>query len=74
MPGGEFGSETMTEAVPVVLMSLAGTCAMSSVDETRVVASAVPFHSTVEVPVKAVPRAVSVKDGPPPLPSEAKQN
>lgn len=46
-------------------MSLAGTCAMSSVEETRVVASAVPFHSTVEVPVKAVPRTVSMKAGPP---------
>lgn len=65
VPGGEFGSETITDAVPVALISPAGTCATSSVEETKVVASPVPFHSTVDVPVKAVPSAVSMKDGPP---------
>ena len=39
----------MTEAVPAAAMSEAGTVAVSCVEETNVVVSAVPFQFTVEV-------------------------
>jgi hypothetical protein len=52
------------EAVPAVAMREAGTVAMSCVDEP-LVASAVPFHFTVEPETKLVPFTVKVKPEPP---------
>jgi len=56
---------TVTDAVPAVAIREAGTVAVSCVDETNVVASAVPFHFTVEVEIKFVPFTVKVNCGPP---------
>jgi hypothetical protein len=56
---------TVTEAVPGVAMSVAGTVAVSCVAETNVVASGLPFQFTVEVETKLLPFTVSVKSGPP---------
>ena len=56
---------TVTEAVPGVAMSAAGTVAVSCVAETNVVASGLPFQFTVEVETKFVPFTVSVNCGPP---------
>ena len=56
---------TVTEAVPAVAMRGAGTVAVSRVDETNVVANAVPFHFTVEVEPKFVPFTVNVNCAPP---------
>ena len=54
------GVTTVTEAVPGVAMSAAGTVAVSRVAETNVVVSAVPFQFTVEPETKFVPFTVSV--------------
>ena len=43
------GFTTVIEAVPAVAMREAGTVAVSCVEETKVVARAVPFQFTVEV-------------------------
>jgi hypothetical protein len=56
---------TVTDAVPAVAIREAGTVAVSCVDETNVVASAVAFHFTVEVAAKFVPFTVKVNCGPP---------
>ena len=56
---------TVTDAVPAVAIREAGTVAVSCVDETNVVVSAVPFQFTVEVETKFVPFTVNVKSGPP---------
>ena len=56
---------TVTEAVPGVAMSAAGTVAVSRVADTNVVASGLPFQFTVEVETKLVPFTVSVNCGPP---------
>src|SRR6476620_2241657 len=53
------------DAVPAVAISEAGTVAVSRVDETNVVANAVPFHFTVEVEPKFVPFTVNVNCAPP---------
>jgi len=53
------------EAVPAVAMRAAGTVAVSCVEETNVVASAVPLHLTVEPETKLVPFTVSVNCEPP---------
>jgi hypothetical protein len=60
-----LGFTTVTEAVPAVAIREAGTVAVSCVDETNVVVSAVPFHFTVEVETKFVPFTVKVNCGPP---------
>jgi len=59
------GFTTVIEAVPAVAMREAGTAAVSCVEETNVVASAVAFHFTVEVETKFVPFTVKVNCGPP---------
>ena len=56
---------TVTDAVPAVAINAAGTVAVSSVEETNVVVSAVPFQFTIEVETKFVPFTVTVKSGPP---------
>jgi hypothetical protein len=61
-----LGFTTVIEAVPAVAIREAGTVAVSWVDETNVVASAVAFHFTVEVETKFVPFTVNVNPGPPP--------
>jgi hypothetical protein len=59
------GLTTVIEAVPAVAIREAGTVAVSCVEETNVVASAVAFHFTVEVAAKFVPFTVKVNCGPP---------
>jgi hypothetical protein len=56
---------TVIEAVPALAMRMAGTVAVSCVEETNVVASGVPFHFTIEVERKFVPITVNVNCGPP---------
>ena len=65
IPPPGVGFTTVTEAVPAVDIRDAGTVAVSCVEETNVVASAVAFHCTVEVPTKFVPFTVKVNCGPP---------
>ena len=48
-PPQELGFTTVIEAVPAVAIREAGTVAVSCVEETKVVARAVPFQFTVEV-------------------------
>src|SRR5207245_1876844 len=59
------GVTTVIDAVPAVAMRAAGTVAVTCVAETKVVASAVPLHLTVEPDTKLVPLTVSVNCGPP---------
>jgi hypothetical protein len=59
------GLTTVIEAVPAPVISEAGTVAVSCVEETNVVVSAVPFQFTVEPEMKFVPFTVNVKLGPP---------
>jgi hypothetical protein len=59
-PGGGF--TTVTEAVPGDATSAAVTVAVSWVEETNVVAKAVPFQRTVEPETKLVPFTVMVND------------
>jgi hypothetical protein len=56
---------TVIEAVPAAAIREAGTVAVSCVEETTVVASAVPFHFTVEPETKFVPFTVKVNPVPP---------
>jgi hypothetical protein len=60
-----LGFTTVIEAVPALAIREAGTVAVSCVEETYVVASAVPFQFTVEVETKFVPFTVNVNGGPP---------
>jgi hypothetical protein len=60
-----LGFTTVTEAVPAVAIREADTVAVSCVEETNVVASAVAFQFTVEVETKFVPFTVSVNCRPP---------
>jgi hypothetical protein len=60
-----LGFTTVIEAVPLVAIREAGTVAVSWVEETNVVVSAVAFHFTVEVETKFVPFTVKVNCGPP---------
>jgi hypothetical protein len=55
----------VTEAVPAVAIREAGTAAVSWVEETNVVVSAVAFQFTVEVETKFVPFTVNVNCAPP---------
>jgi hypothetical protein len=59
------GFATVIEAVPALAIREAGTVAVSCVEETYVVASAVPFQFTIEVETKFVPFTVNVNCGPP---------
>ncbi len=59
------GLTTVIEAVPAVAMREASTVAVSWVEETNVVVSAVPFQFTVEPETKLVPFTVNVNCGPP---------
>lgn len=59
------GFTTVTEAVPAVAISAAGTVAVTCVAEPNVVTSALPFQFTVEPETKLVPLTVNV-NGPPP--------
>jgi hypothetical protein len=59
------GVTTVIDAVPAVAIRAAGTVAVSCVDETNVVANAVPFQFTVEIAAKFVPFTVKVNCGPP---------
>src|SRR6266496_313094 len=59
------GFATVIDAVPAVAIKAAGTAAVSCVEETNAVVSAVPFQFTVEVETKFVPFTVNVKSGPP---------
>jgi hypothetical protein len=59
------GVETETWAVPAVAMSAAVMAACRLVPETKVVARALPFHSTLEDDMKFAPVTVSVKPAPP---------
>jgi len=54
------GLTTVIEAVPGLAMRAADTVAVSCVEETNVVVSAVPFQFTVEVETKFVPLTVNV--------------
>jgi xanthosine utilization system XapX-like protein len=65
VPPPGVGFTTLIEAVPAVAIKEACTVAVSWVDETKVVASAVPFHFTVEVETKFVPFTVKVNCEPP---------
>ena len=65
VPPPGVGFTTVTEAVPEVAMRAAVTVAVSWVEETNVVASAFPFHFTVDVETKFVPFTVNVNCAPP---------
>ena len=57
--------KTVTEAVPAVAMSVAGTAAVNCVALPKVVTSVAPFHFTEDVLMKFVPVTVSVKPAAP---------
>ena len=59
------GLDTVTMLVPTALMSAAVIAACKLVLERKVVARAVPFHSTVDADTKFVPVTVNVKPAPP---------
>ena len=59
------GFETVMDALPTLAMREADTVAVSCVEETKVVASAVPFQFTVESETNLVPLTVNVKSAPP---------
>jgi hypothetical protein len=61
LPPPGLGFTTVIDAVPAVVTREAGTVAVSWMDETNVVVSAVPFQFTVEVETKFVPFTVRVK-------------
>ena len=65
VPPPGVGLNTVTEAVPAVAMSLAGTAAVNCVAVPGVVTNAAPFHFTTEVLMKFVPVTVSVNAAPP---------
>jgi hypothetical protein len=65
VPPPGVGFFTVTDAVPAVVMSLAGTEAVNFVPLTYFVVSALLFHCTVEVETKFVPVTVRVKVFPP---------
>jgi hypothetical protein len=70
VPPPGVGLKTVTEAVPAVAMSLAGTAAVNCVALPGVVTNATPFHFTAEVLMKFVPVTVSVKPAPPAVAEE----
>jgi hypothetical protein len=60
VPPPGVGLITVRAAVPAVVRLAAGMMAVSDVAETKVVASAVPFHSTSDVATKPEPVTVRV--------------
>ena len=56
---------TVIAAVPALAMRMAGTVAVSCVEETKVVASGKPFQFTVAPETKFVPFTVNMNCGPP---------
>src|SRR6266566_697273 len=66
MPPPGKGLTTVTTSGPVVATALAGISAVTSVLLTSVVvATALPFHRTVDAGTKFVPTTLRVKPGPP---------
>ena len=65
VPPPGAGLVTVTLAVPVLLMSIAGTCAVSWVALTKLVVSADPFQLITAPLTKPVPFTVNVKPAPP---------
>lgn len=65
VPPPGAGVATVTEAVPAVAMSVAGTIAVSVVLEMNVVESGDPFQSAVEEARKFEPLSVNVNCAPP---------
>jgi len=65
VPPPGVGMNTVTEAVPAVLMSAAVIVAVICVLLTKCVVCFFPFHITSEVETKLEPLAVSVKVAPP---------
>src|ERR1019366_9668231 len=55
------GLDTLTLALPAAATRFAGTAAVTCAVPTNVVASADPFHSTVDAGAKYAPLTVSVK-------------
>ena len=70
VPPPGVGVNTVTEAVPAVAMSPAGTAAVNCVALPKVVTNAAPFHCTTELLTKFVPVTVSVKPAPPAVAEE----
>src|SRR5215469_12680500 len=67
VPPPGLGLTTVTEAVPAVAMSEAGTLAVNCELLTKVVLSGLPFQSTVAPETKPVPLTVSLNPAPPGL-------
>jgi hypothetical protein len=65
VPPPGVGLITVTDAVPTVAMSLAGTEAVTFVPLRYVVVSPVPFQFTIDPETKSVPVTVSVNAAPP---------
>jgi len=59
------GACTLTEAMPVEVIRLAGTAALSCVADTNVVVNAEPFHKALSPLTKLPPFIVNVNDPPP---------
>jgi hypothetical protein len=65
VPPEHVGFTTVIDAVPGLAMRMAGTVAVTCVEETNDVVSGEPFQFTVEVETKFVPFTVNVNCGPP---------
>ena len=65
VPPAGAGFTTVTLAVPASARSAAGIAAVSWLEETKVVARAVPFQFTVELLTKLLPLTVNVMPGVP---------
>ena len=61
VPPPGVGLKTVTCAVPALVKSVAGICAVNCVALTKVVVRSCPFHFTRELLIKPVPLIVSVK-------------
>ena len=59
------GVTTLTVALPLLAIALAGTDAVSCVELPKLLVSAVPFHNTVSPETKLAPLTVSVNVVPP---------
>jgi hypothetical protein len=65
VPPPGVGLNTVTEALPAALISLAEIAAVSCVLLTNVVVRSAPFQRTFEEEMNEEPVTVSVKSGPP---------
>src|SRR5580692_9898204 len=63
VPPPGAGVTTVMPALPAVAMSVADTCAVSSVSLTKVVVSGVPFQLIADAATKSLPVTVRVKAG-----------